>query len=169
MLGSGESRVAFAPRLSVQLPTGSVADGRGAGGAGIQANLPVSIVLHPRVVTHWNLGGTFIPHARNEDNARAASLGYNIGQSFIFIVHPRLNLMLETSEVAFQSVVGRSATAWTRTFYTSPGVRWAFNFKRGLKIVPGVAVPVGFGPSRGERGLFLYLSFEHAFGKVTPR
>ncbi len=28
-------------------------------------------------------------------------------------------------------------------------------------MVAGVAAPIGVGPSRGERGLFLYLSFEH--------
>jgi hypothetical protein len=43
----------------------------------------------------------------------------------------------------------------------SPGFRWALNFKSGLQIVPGVAVPVGLGPSAGQRGVFLYLSFEH--------
>jgi hypothetical protein len=47
----------------------------------------------------------------------------------------------------------------------SPGVRWAHNFKNGLQIVPGVAVPVGVGSSQGEVGVIFYLSFEHPFGK----
>ena len=34
-----------------------------------------------------------------------------------------------------------------------------------LQIVPGIAVPIGVGPSRGEKGIFLCLSFEHPFGK----
>ncbi len=33
--------------------------------------------------------------------------------------------------------------------------------QRGLDVVARVAAPIGVGPSRGERGLFLYLSFEH--------
>jgi hypothetical protein len=36
-------------------------------------------------------------------------------------------------------------------------------FASGLQIAPGVAVPIGVGPSRGERSLFVYLSFEHPF------
>ena len=28
-----------------------------------------------------------------------------------------------------------------------------------------IAVPLGAGPSAGEKGLFVYLSFEHPFGK----
>ena len=151
------------------LPTGKVERGRGSGGAGVQTNLPLSVVVHPRLVTHWNLGGTFIPRARNVENLRARSLGYNLGQSFIVVVHPRLNIMLETYAGAFQSVVGRGATAWSRTLYTSPGVRCAFNRKKGLQIVPGIAVPVGIGPSAGERGVFLYLSLEHPFNKAAER
>ena len=168
-IGAGDRRVAFSPRLSLMLPTGRVERGRGSGGAGVQINLPLSVVVHPRLVTHWNVGGTIIPHARNADNLRARSLGYNLGQSFIVVVHPRLHIMLETSASAFQSVDGRGATAWSRTLYTSPGVRGAFNMKKGLQIVPGIAVPVGIGPSAGERGLFLYLSLEHPFSKAAER
>jgi hypothetical protein len=45
----------------------------------------------------------------------------------------------------------------------SPGVRGAINFTSGLQIVPGIAIPIGAGPSHGERGVFFYLSFEHPF------
>ena len=31
------------------------------------------------------------------------------------------------------------------------------------EIVPGLAVPIGIGPSRGDRQVFFYLSFEHPF------
>jgi hypothetical protein len=47
----------------------------------------------------------------------------------------------------------------------SPGIRWAWNFPTGLQVVPGIAVPIGVGPSRGDRALFLYLSFEHPMWK----
>jgi len=40
-------------------------------------------------------------------------------------------------------------------------------FKNGLQIVPGVAMPIGIGPSAGETGVFLYLSFEHPFTRVV--
>lgn len=168
-VGSGESRVAFSPRLSVLLPTGGVEQGRSTGGAGVQANLPVSVVVQRRLITHWNAGGTFVPRAQNADHLKASTVGYNLGQSFIAVVHPRFHLMLETFASGFQSVGGRATTAWCRTLYTSPGVRWAFNMKNGLQIVPGVAMPVGIGPSAGERGLFLYLSLEHPFRRAVER
>src|SRR6185369_6793616 len=105
-----------------------------------------------RLVTHWNAGATFVPHARNADQARAGSVGYNLGQSFVFVVHPRLNFLLETSANNFQSVIASGRTEWSKVRYISPGSRWAFNFKNGMQIVPGIALPIGFCQSRGERG-----------------
>lgn len=47
-------------------------------------------------------------------------------------------------------------------FTINPGVRLALNCKSGLQIVPGLAVPIAFGPSATNYGVFTYLSFEHA-------
>jgi hypothetical protein len=163
--GDGDARFAFAPRVSILLPTGNVMRGRGFGGAGLQTNLAASIVLHRRLVSHWNLGSTLVPHAQNVEHQRASTVGYNAGQSLIFVLHPRVNFLLETSDSRFQCVAGPRRTGWSRTTYLSPGVRWAHNFKSGLQIVPGLAMPVGMGSSAGERGVFLYLSFEHPYGK----
>jgi len=66
LLGDGKAKVAFAPRLSLVCPTGDPAFGRGAGGFGFQTNLPVSVVLSKKWVTHWNAGATLVPHAQNE-------------------------------------------------------------------------------------------------------
>src|SRR4051812_28366864 len=54
--GVDGGRLAVAPRLSAVLPTGSAVRGLGAGGMGVQANLPVSIEHGHRLVTHWNAG-----------------------------------------------------------------------------------------------------------------
>jgi hypothetical protein len=167
--GDGNTRWAFAPRVSMLLPSGDVTQGRSLGGVGIQMNLPVSVVLHRRVVSHWNAGSTLVPHAQSADHCRAATVGYNLGQSFIFVAHPRINFLLETAYSRFQSVVSRGRTEWSEATYLSPGVRWAYNFKSGLQIIPGVAMPIGVGESAGERGVFLYLSFEHPFGKLNAR
>jgi hypothetical protein len=162
--GNGESRAAFAPRLSMMLPTGNTTWGRGAGAVGIQTNLPLSVVLHRRLITHWNVGGAYVPNARSgADGVRAGTMGYNLGQSFVFVAHPRVNILLETAHTGFQSITGPGKTRWEQVTYLSPGVRWSYNFRSGLQIVPGVAVPMGIGASAGERGLFLYLSFEHPF------
>lgn len=169
LIGDGDRRLAFSPRLSVMLPTGLVAAGRGAGSVGVQTNLPVSFVINRHLVSHWNAGSTLIPRARSADGLRATSVGYSFGQSFIFLVNPRLNVLLETCANNFQAVVGQGKTEWTKTRYMSPGVRWAFNFRNGLQIVPGIAIPIGIGPSAGERGVLLYLSFEHPFGELSER
>jgi hypothetical protein len=60
-------------------------------------------------------------------------------------------------------LVGVHKTQWSQDLYVSPGIRWAFNFRNGLQIVPGIAVPIGVGPSAGEKGMIFYLSFEHPF------
>jgi hypothetical protein len=144
-------------------PTGDSTQGRGAGGYGLQTNLPLSVVLKPKLVSHWNAGATFVPHAQDAAGDRAFTAGYNLGQSFIWLAHPRFNLMLETVFYGAQSVVARDRTAWSNALYLNPGIRWAYNFKNGLQIVPGIAVPLGVGPSAGEKGILFYLSFEHPF------
>ena len=167
VMGSGDSRFAFAPRMSVLFPTGDVTAGRGLGAAGVQANLPVSIVLHRRLVTHWNAGSTFVPHAQGADHLRASSVGYTLSQSFIFLAQSATELPAGNCRPLISNPSwARAGPNGRRLRYMSPGVRWAFNFKSGLQIVPGVAMPIGIGPSAGEKGLFLYLSFEHPFGRA---
>ena len=78
------------------LPTGDYRRARGAGSTGIQTQLPVSLVLTKKLVAHWNAGATIVPHARNNSGARATTFGYNLGQSFIWLVHPRFNFLFET-------------------------------------------------------------------------
>lgn len=163
LAGDGESRVAVAPRLSLIAPSGQAGAGRGFGGAGVQVNLPASVVLSRHFVTHWNAGATLIPSAANASGDRARLSGYNLGQSVVWLAKPRFNLLLETLWTASQAVTGPGQRANVRTMLLNPGIRWARDLKSGLQIVPGVGVPIGVGPSAGERGVFLYLSFEHPF------
>jgi len=65
-------------------------------------------------------------------------------------------------------VVSPGQTGVSEALYVSPGIRWSYDFKNGLQIVPGVAFPIGLGPSGGEHGFLLYLSFEHPFRKTKP-
>lgn len=164
-VGNGSAKVAFAPRLTLLVPSGDSRQGRGTGGAGVQINLPLSVVVSRKLVTHWNAGTTMVPAARNSAGDRAATYGYNLGQSFIWRIHPRFNAMVETAWTGSEVVVAPGRTARSHSLLVSPGIRWAHNFRSGLQIVPGIAVPIGVGPSRGEKGIFLYLSFEHPFGK----
>jgi hypothetical protein len=154
-IGNGETRVAFAPRLSLIVPTGNSNLDQGFGAAGAQTNLPLSIVLKRNFVSHWNAGATFVPHARNFDRQRTSVVAYNLGQSVIWETTPRFNVMMETLCVGAQKVVGSGKTNWSNTFFLSPGIRWAYNFNNGLQIVPGIAMPLGVGPNAGEKGVFL--------------
>lgn len=165
LAGNGDARVAFAPRVTLIAPSGNAARGRGFGGSGFQTNLPLSIAVSRHWVTHWNAGATVIPSAANDCGDHALSVGYNLGQSVVWLAHPRFNVLLETVWSASQTVAGRGLTETAHSFLVSPGVRWAYNFKSGLQIVPGIAVPLGVGPSAGEKGVFVYLSFEHPLGR----
>lgn len=170
LLGEGEERVWFSPRASLLVPSGDSRRGRGAGGVGMQFNLPVSWQVADKWVTHWNAGATIVPRAKNALGDQAGTAGYFLGQSVIYQASPVFNLMLETVMDHGQSVVAPDRAAWERVSVTvNPGFRWAHNFESGLQIVPGIAFPVEVGNAgRGNWGIFLYLSFEHPFGKRAP-
>jgi hypothetical protein len=163
ILGNGSSRLAFAPRLSLLLPTGNSRLDRGNGAVGIQTNLPLSTVIRRNLVMHWNAGATAVPHARDAAGDRANTLGWNVGQSTIYLVRPMFNFMLENVWAVQQRAVGPRHTELDRTLLINPGVRLGWNRPHGLQIVTGVSFPQGVGPSLGEHDLLLYLSFEHPF------
>ncbi len=163
LVGDDKEAVAVAPRLTVFLPTGRSDRELGAGGPGLQVEVPVSTLLSDDWIAHENVGGNWIPSARNVAGNRASTVACNAGASVIWIGSPILDLMLETVYSRFQTVVSRGRTSWDSSWLVSPGIRWAYNFSSGLQIVPGVAFPIGIGPSRGSRQILLYLSFEHPF------
>jgi len=164
--GNGEARIAFAPRVSLILPTGDSRKGLGAGGAGFQANLALSAVVNKWLVTHWNAGATITGAAKDAAGNKSATYGYNFGQSFVWLATPRVNFLLETVFNSSEAVIAPGQTQRSNSALLNPGVRWAYNFSNGLQIVPGIAAPIGFGGSAGERGGFFYLSFEHPYRKL---
>ncbi len=170
LVGSGDAMVAIAPRVSLLLPTGSAALGRGVGGVGLQTLLPISIQHNRYLVTNWNVGATWIPRAQNDLHQRANALDINLGQSFVWLVKPRFNALLETVWYSNVNVTSAGTTARQQDLYVSPGIRWAYNFKKNdLQIVPGVGFPLGIGPSAGQKGFIVYLSFEHALAFAHSR
>ena len=146
-------------------PTGDSEIGLGSGATGLQVNLPVSVHRSSRFVTHSNLGATWISHARAADGSTASTLGFNAGQSVIWFARPSFHPLVELAWTRLESVLGPDRTEVADALYLSPGVRWAHNFKSGLQIVPGIAVPIGIGPSSGDTGVLFYLSFEHRLWK----
>jgi Putative MetA-pathway of phenol degradation len=145
LAGNPDARLLVAPRGTLLVPTGSEEKGRGTGELGFQTNLPVTYAVAPQIAAHGNAGFTAMRHA---------ATNFNLGASAIWLARPSFNVVLEglwLSDGADESA------------FLNPGIRWAFNFASGVQVVPGLAYTVGLGPSRGEDGVFLYLSLEHRF------
>jgi hypothetical protein len=151
------------------LPTGDERKGLGSGGTGLQGDVPLSLVLSDRWVAHSNAGMTRTFSARNERGERTDTFGWNLGQSVVFHAAVELDLMLEFVWARSEAVAGPGSTAASTTALLNPGIRWAYDFASGLQIVPGVAFPIGVGPSRGQRSVLVYLSFEHPFRTASRR
>jgi hypothetical protein len=163
LVGNPEARTVLAPRVSLLFPTGSEEDGRGTGGVGIQANLPLTIVPSPKLATHWNAGFTLVPSAQGSGGATATTFSRNVGGSAVWLVRPAFNLLVEMVWLSEGAVAGSGSTRVNETLLLSPGMRAAFDVSGGLQIVPGVAYIIGLTEESGENALFLYLSLEHPF------
>lgn len=160
LVGDGTTTAAFSPRLTLLIPTGDAGRALGTGGFGVQVNLPLSSVLSPRLISHTNLGATHVFAAKGEGGARPALTGWNAGQSLVWLAHPNLNLLLEAVVTRNEVIAAGGGTEQVTDAWVSPGIRFAVNLPGHLQVVPGVAVPIGVGPSGGKTGLFLYLSVE---------
>ncbi|MEO7476698.1 MAG: transporter [Gemmatimonadales bacterium] len=165
LVGDEDDLVHVSPRLSLLLPTGNEARGRGAGAVGVQGNLPVSWVVAPAVALHGNAGATLTPSAKGLLGREATTTDFNLGGSVIWRLRRAVNLMLEAVWFSTETPAGAGTTVREESAFLNPGVRWALDFDSGLQVVPGVAYTIGLGPSEGDDGLFLYLSFEHPFGR----
>jgi hypothetical protein len=162
-----KDKFAMAPRLSLSLPTGKAARGTGSGTVGIQACIPVSLELGNRWATHWNAAVTYLPNSEGTTGDRANALGYYFGGSVIFALTNNAQLLVESIWSSSESVVSDGKTERSNTFYISPGARFAINCKSGLQIVPGIAIPIGVGPSSGDLGVLAYFSVEFPFTKAA--
>lgn len=162
-VGDAEARLAISPRISLTLPTGDWKHSRGNGAIGIEAAIPLSYVISPLLVTHFDVSAGVTPSARNSLGERATTAGWSTAGSIILTASNRVQPMLEAVYSIGDEVIGRDRIASRESLLISPGMRAAFNFSSGLQIVPGVAFPFGAGPSDGERGVFFYLSLEHPF------
>ena len=153
--------VALAPRLSLIFPTGDSKKGLGDDAIGFQVNIPLSVEIGDQWVTHWNAGATYIPDAKGPGSTRKDKTGFNYGASLIYLFSENFNILVEAAGTALDSIEGDGLVKTEESFFINPGLRFAINHASGLQIVPGIGMPIGVGPSRGEYGVFLYLSLEH--------
>jgi hypothetical protein len=155
---------AFAPRLSLVLPTGNRDKGFGTGVVGYEFNLPFSKIVADRWTLSFNAGMSVFPNAHQSRHLT----NYNVGASAIYAITKDFNLMLETlagwnediaeGVFAIEETVERSTTV-----IISPGMRYAFNLPNDAQLVIGAALPIGFTSDSPDLGVFFYCSFEHAF------
>jgi hypothetical protein len=163
-----DNRPAFAPRVSLILPTGDDEDGLGNGSLGYQVNLPLSKKVG-ELHLHLNAGFTAFPGARRDlpgGAGRSDSIDLwstHFGFSGILLLRPEFNVLLEFLASSEESIddSGREAEASRALF--SPGIRYAVNTRSGAQWVLGAALPVGLSDNEDDFGLLAYLSFEHPF------
>jgi Putative MetA-pathway of phenol degradation len=169
-LTEGDHTPAFAPRLSLVLPTGDSDKGFSAGVVGYEFNLPFSKIVSNRWTLNFNAGMSVFPNAHQSRHLT----NYNVGASAIYAISRDFNLMLEMvagwnedigeGVLAFEETVDRSTTA-----IISPGVRYAFNLPSDAQLVIGAALPIGLTSDSRDWGMFFYCSFEQAFIRTRVR
>lgn len=157
-----ESLTAFAPRLSLILPTGNEDKGLGDDTLGFEVNLPFSTALNDHLALHLNAGFRHLPNAGPGPTADLTS--YHLGASLMYAVSDRTHLVLESVGYWEESLAGGGGTDRDFSALLVPGVRHAFNLESGAQAVVGLAAPIGLNGNAPDYGVFRYLSFEHGFG-----
>lgn len=150
---------AFAPRLSLIVPTGSKSKSLGDGSYGLETNLPFSKIVSDRVTLNANAG---MAHLFDVDGQSPTT--YRLGGSAIYAVTRDFNWMLEVLGEWEETVNDLLEIERQFTFTINPGFRTAVNFRDDSQLVMGFSVPIGLSNGiRPDYGLFFYLSYEHDF------
>lgn len=150
---------AFAPRLSLILPTGNRDNGLGNGSYGFDSTLPLSKIVSDRVTLHANAGLSTL----FDVNGRQPTT-YRLGGSAVYAVTRDFNLLFEAlGQSEAQVDIGRRIKR-DNTLTLSPGSRYAFNFT-DMQVVVGAAAPIVMSKQKPEFGVLVYLSVEHKIFK----
>jgi len=164
VLSESATLPAFAPRISLVLPTGDASDGLGDDTVGYQVNLPVSKIVSDRWTLHGNAGATFLPDVDGHDLTN-----FNLGASAIYAASPNFNLMLEAVANWDEEVNETGGTSRPASVIISPGFRYAFNHPNDAQTVIGLAAPSGLTSAAPDFGVVVYASFEHFCWRPKPR
>ena len=156
-----QTLAAFAPRLSLILPTGDFDRDFGEDTVGGQMNLPFSTAIGSRWYAHLNAGTTFLPGAAS---AKGRDLRhFNLGASAIYAATSDVHFLCEWIGNWEEGLNSNGRRNREFTSLLSPGARKAFNFSNDSQLVLGVAAPIGLTGSAPDYGIFFYFSFEHFF------
>jgi hypothetical protein len=142
------SRPAFAPRISVILPSSAERRALGASGTGLEVNLPVSKELGA-VIVHANAGVTWFSESSSPFLAGRVIWGLRP------LFHPMLEVTASWSDV--------DGDAKEATLTVLPGFRAGWNVGE-QQVVLGMGIPIERGAAR-DYGLLVYFSYELPFRK----
>lgn len=159
-------QTAMAPRLSIIFPSGDAKKSLGSNAMGAQVNLPVSISIDEKWVTHINFGLTYLPGAKNTVGAKSNTTGGTFAASLIHLTTDTLNLMAEFVSNIKESTASENTVDRTANIIFNPGVRYAINLQ-DLQIVMGASLPIEMVPGGGAVNQFYYVSFEHPFSVLN--
>jgi hypothetical protein len=163
------------PSIAVIIPTGKAINGHGAGGFGAQLSVAVTKRLSRKVVTHYNVGYTFVSSAdRYTDLAGSGIPAYekdlhyqNLGASIIWYQKRKLNWMLEATSLYFMNINDDGSLSRNNQLTINPGIRIAIDHNT-TQIVPGLSFPSVFHDGNfAGTGIFFYLSFEPEYLPFT--
>jgi len=152
------------PEFTLIVPTGK---NRGYGGWGGQFILAATKRLSPRIVTHYNIGYSYISRADFITSGTSTDRTFfeedlhlqNAAASVIWYATRRFNLLLESTTGVSKKVVN-ATTERVFNLTLNPGFRFLVDNERA-QLVPGMSVPLNFeGKSFAGAGLFIYLSYE---------
>lgn len=156
VLGDEDAPLTVSPGLEIAWGREEAEDGGTENEWELELALPASLRLAERLTSNTSLGVAF--QLGEED----AEPGYTVGQGLFWRATPRLNLVVEAVWSRGESPFG-DAEAEEESLVVSPGLQYAVVLREGLQVVPGIAFPIGAGPSEGKRAVMLYFSVEHPF------
>jgi len=155
-------RPAFAPRVSLILPTGDVRRGLGEGSPGWEMNLPFSKQFRDFYL-HWNGGFTQLPLA-DGPSAEYDLFTPKVAVSGIWRARPMFNVMLEAVFGWPEEIVDASTDRTSATTVV-PGFRTGWN-AGDAQVIVGLGVPTTFVSGVSNTGVFGYFSYELPFSRT---
>ncbi len=166
-LSGKKAWIMVVPNFTVIIPTGK--NGYGYGGLGGQFNLLMTKRISRKIVTHYNIGYTFISQADLYVSRLSSApivgiekdLQYkNVGASVIWYPTRKFNVLMEYVS-NFLKDLETDGTIKNRNQLTlNPGFRFAIDLNN-VQIVPGMSTPFIFTNGSFDKvGVFFYLSIE---------
>ncbi len=125
----------------------------------VELMLPASVRLAEGLAANTNAGLSVHP----DDGGTS----WQVGEGLIWRALPRLNVLLEGVFSHGESPL-EAAEEEDESLLVIPGAQLAFPLG-DAQLVPGIAFPLGVGPSDGQRAVMFYLSLEHPFGRRSSR